>query len=129
MDNNKWTNNTITNQESLSNKDHENDSTLNDYGNIIKQIDKKQINDEKISSSEEMEINRTFDNLLNDQKFNYEDSSSKNFDNDNINSKENIQSDSEFSSSTSKSTSTQEPSVDTHYIQVFDKNGNFIELG
>ena len=88
MDNNKLTNNTITNQESLSNKDHENDSTLNDYRNLIKQIDKKQINDEKISSSEEMEIDRIFDNLLNDQKFNYEDSSSKDFDNDNINCKE-----------------------------------------
>ena len=101
---------------------------------------------EKLYNNNPVLLEKIYNNLLNNPVFNNEDSSSNDFKNTDNKCKEDlagssvngygnynnkvddyISSSSKFSSSTSKSTSTQEPSVDTHYIQVFDKNGNFIK--
>src|SRR5215208_4816831 len=96
-------------------------------------------------------LNQSFENKLKDQKYSYEDFSKEaEINNNNEEYKEDIpyssvndndlnnknnddrydsyNSLSDFeSSSASKSISSQNHSVDTHYVQVFDKNGNFIK--
>ena len=162
LDKNKPTNNFISNQESLSKEDNEN-FDLKDYAKSLKQLYKKQINNQELDG-ENLYNNQNNNNIkddltqsfeekkfLNKQKYDYDDFSNKesmhsnnvkykeenipyslandndlNDNNNNNYNSYNQQSDSE-SLSGSKSISSQEPSVDTHYVQVFDKNGNFIK--
>ena len=169
LDNNKPTNNIISNQESLSKTEDNENFNLKDYAKSIKQLHKKQINNQELDDGNlyynqnnnnnnniKDDLTQSFEEkkFLKDQKYNYDDfsneesidnnnpeyaeknipySSSSVNDNDLNNENDdgydsyNQQSGSESSLSGSKSISSQEPSVDTHYVQVFDKNGNFIK--
>src|SRR5215217_1755616 len=161
-DNNKLTNNIMSSQASLSKEDHKK-FNLKDYAQSIKQLYKKQTNNQELDSDKSLyykqnnntnnikdDLNQSFEvkKLLKDQKYSYEDFPKEGINNNNAEYKEenipfssvndndvnnkNVEDNnydtpqSSFKSS-SKSISSQNPSVDTHYVQVFDKNGNFIK--
>src|SRR5215211_1152534 len=165
-DNNKLTNNIMSSQASLSKEDHKK-FNLKDYAQSIKQLYKKQTNNQELDSDKSLyykqnndsnntnnikdDLNQSFEvkKLLKDQKYSYEDFSKEGINNNNAEYKEedipyssvndndgnnkNVEDNnydtpqSSFKSSGSKSISSQNPSVDTHYVQVFDKNGNFMK--
>ncbi len=143
-----------------SDDNNEKNFNLKDYAKSIKQLYKKQTNNQELDSYKSLyykqnnniedNLNQNFENKLKDKKYFNEDFSKEvEIDNNNEKYKEDIPSslanDNELnnknddgydpysqqfdfeSSSSSESISSQKPSVDTHYVQVFDKNGNFIK--
>src|ERR687897_69126 len=112
----------ISNQESVSKEEDNENFNLKDYAQSITQLYKKQTNNQELDSDKSLYYKQNNNNIpypsANDNDLNNE--------NDDGYDSYNSQSGSE-SLSGSKSISSQEPSVDTHYVQVFDKNGNFIK--
>jgi sugar lactone lactonase YvrE len=114
----------ISNQESVSKTEDNEDFNLKDYAQSIKQLYKKQTNNQELVSDKSLYYKQNNNNNIPYPSVNDNDLNTKN--DDNGYDSYNQQSVSE-SSSGSKSISSQGPSVDTHYVQVFDKNGNFIK--